>query len=115
MSEENFEQNGDQAEGGALATSGRQPLELTRPEHGRLPNNRPIEVSHLNVVETFREAGERPVTTSGIDISSQITVSGNRPIAKSHLQVSETYAVMGNRPVASNQIDDPALLMGYID
>ena len=50
-----------------------------------------------------------------MEISSTLTISGQRPIMVSHLQVSETYTVMGNRPVAPNEIDDPALLMGYLD
>ena len=50
-----------------------------------------------------------------MNISSSLTISGRRPIAVSTLNVSESYAIMGNRPVASNDIDDPAALMGYLD
>ena len=46
---------------------------------------------------------------------SSLAISGNRPIAASTLQISESYIVMGNRPVASNEADDTAALMGYID
>lgn len=81
-----------------------------------LPGNRPIEASHLNVVSTYKSVGAaRPVVAGGMEISSTLTISGQRPIMVSHLNVSETYTVMGNRPVASNEIDDPALLMGYLD
>ncbi|MGL5876192.1 MAG: hypothetical protein ACRC2V_00155 [Xenococcaceae cyanobacterium] len=77
--------------------------------------NRPVEPSHLQIVNTYRSVGgDRPVTTSGINVSSTLTVSGNRPIAVSTLQVSESY-IMGNRPIASNEIDDPTTLMGFID
>ncbi|MEA5467942.1 hypothetical protein [Spirulina sp. 06S082] len=80
-----------------------------------LPQNRPIEPSHLNIVGTYNAMGERPVTSSGLEISSSIVISGNRPIAKSILDISETYKVMGNRPVASNDFEDIATLIGYLD
>jgi hypothetical protein len=50
-----------------------------------------------------------------MEVSSTLSISGNRPIQISHLNISETYSVMGNRPVASNEIDDPAILMSYLD
>ncbi len=85
-------------------------------EPGLLPGNRPVEASHLKVVSTYKSVGAaRPVVASGMEVSSTLTISGQRPIMVSHLQVSETYTVMGNRPVAPNDIDDPALLMGYLD
>jgi hypothetical protein len=81
-----------------------------------LPNGRPIEPSHLQVVDTYSSVGSnRPITKSNLDISSTLTISGNRPITVSHLHISESYSVMGNRPVASNQIDDPTALMGFLD
>lgn len=85
-------------------------------EPGLLPGNRPVEASHLKVVGTYKSVGgSRPVSAGEMEISSTLTISGQRPIMVSHLQVSETYTVMGNRPVAPNDIDDPALLMGYLD
>lgn len=82
----------------------------------RLPNNRPIEASHLQVVSTFSSvSAPRPVVATGFEISGTLTVSGQRPIAASHLQVSDSIVIMGNRPVASNEIDDAATLMGYLD
>ena len=85
-------------------------------EPGLLPGNRPVEASHLKVVSTYKSVGAaRPVVAGDMEISSTLTISGQRPIMVSHLQVSETYTVMGNRPVAPNDIDDPALLMGYLD
>ena len=89
---------------------------LSVPKNTLLPGNRPIEPSHLDVVKTYSSVGSaRPVTKSGIEISSTMVISGNRPIALSHLHVSDTLVVMGNRPVASNEIDDVATLMGYLD
>jgi hypothetical protein len=81
-----------------------------------LPNNRPVEASHLKVVSTYTSVGgSRPVVSSGMEVSNTLAISGNRPIALSHLNISETYTVMGNRPVASNEIDDPTTLMGFLD
>ena len=85
-------------------------------EPGLLPGNRPVEASHLKIVSTYKSVGAaRPVAAGDMEISSTLTISGQRPFMVSHLQVSETYTVMGNRPVAPNEIDDPALLMGYLD
>lgn len=81
-----------------------------------VPGNRPIEASHLKVVSTYSSVGAtRPVVASGMEIKGTLTISGQRPIMASHLQVSDTYTVMGNRPVASNEIDDVAILMGFLD
>lgn len=81
-----------------------------------LPNNRPIEASHLKVIHTYNVVGSaRPVTASTMEVSGSLSISGNRPIALSHLKISETYSVMGNRPVASNDMDDFVTLMGYLD
>lgn len=92
-----------------------QGLQLVQPS-ATLPGNRPIEPSHLNVISTYSSVGgERPVVASGMDITGTLTISGHRPIMASHLKISETYSVMGNRPVASNEIDDPATLMGFLD
>ncbi|GBF80984.1 hypothetical protein [Aphanothece sacrum] len=87
---------------------------LTEPSY--LPGNRPIEASHLNIVSTYGSLGTtRPVVASGMEVSGTLTISGERPIMASHLHISETYNVMGDRPVASNEIDDPELLMGFLD
>ena len=80
-----------------------------------LPQNRPIEPSNLNVVSTYNTMGQRPVISSGLEVSNSLVISGNRPIMKSTLAVSETYSVMGQRPVASNEIEDIATLIGYLD
>lgn len=91
-------------------------LALSVHKNTLLPNNRPIEPSHLDIVKTYSSVGSvRPVTKSAMKVSNTMTISGNRPIAVSTLKVSETYIVMGNRPVASNEIDDSATLMGYLD
>ncbi len=79
-----------------------------------LPQNRPIEPSHLDIVNTYSSVGSnRPVTRGTIDFSSSLVISGNRPIAASTLKITESY--MGNRPVASNESDDTATLLEYLD
>ncbi|MBE9169005.1 hypothetical protein IQ238_16275 [Pleurocapsales cyanobacterium LEGE 06147] len=91
-------------------------LALSVHQNTLLPNNRPIEPSHLEVFRTYSSVGSvRPITKSTMKISNTMAISGNRPIAVSTLKVSETYVVMGNRPVASNEMEDTATLMGFID
>ena len=91
-------------------------LALSTQPRTLLPQNRPIEPSSLEIVHTYSSVGsDRPVSKGTVEFSSSITISGNRPIAASTLQVSESYVVMGNRPVASNESDETAALMGYID
>lgn len=90
-------------------------LALSTQPRSLLPQNRPIEPSHLEIVHTYSSVGSnRPVSKGTIDFSSSIAISGNRPIAASTLQISESY-IMGNRPVASNESDDTDSLMGYLD
>jgi hypothetical protein len=80
-----------------------------------LPENRPIEPSHLEIVNTYSSVGSnRPIVKGTVKFSSSIVISGNRPIAASTLKVSDSY-IMGNRPVASNESDDTSTLMGYLD
>ncbi|MGK7931464.1 MAG: hypothetical protein AB4041_08520 [Microcystaceae cyanobacterium] len=102
------------------AANGKETMALSvkeeKPGPIALPGNRPIEASHLDVVNTYHSVdGDRPVVASGLDVKGTLTISGSRPIVSSHLQISETYTVMGDRPVAPNDIDDPATLMGFLD
>ena len=81
-----------------------------------LPGNRPVEPNHLQIVHTYSSVGSlRPVTKSDLNIKNTIALSGDRPIMAGTLDISQEFKIMGNRPVASNQIDDPALLMGFLD
>jgi len=92
-----------------------QSLALSTQPQTLLPQNRPIEPSHLEIVNTYSSVGSnRPVTKGTVDFSSSLVISGNRPIASSTLQVSDSF-IMGNRPIASNEADDTAVLMGYLD
>ena len=81
-----------------------------------LPQNRPIEPSNMEIVNTYSSVGSnRPVSKGKVEFNSSLVISGNRPIAASSLQISDSYVVMGNRPVASNESDETASLMGYLD
>ena len=90
-------------------------LALSVQPKSMLPQNRPIEPSHLQIVNTYSSVGSnRPVSKGTVEFSSSIVISGNRPIAASTLQVSDSY-IMGNRPIASNESDETTALMGYLD
>ena len=92
-----------------------QALALSVQPKSMLPQNRPIEPSHLQIVNTYSSVGSnRPVSKGTVEFSSTLVISGNRPIAASTLQVSDSY-IMGNRPVASNESDETTALMGYLD
>ncbi len=81
-----------------------------------LPGNRPVEPNHLQIFHTYTSVGSiRPVIKSDLHIKSMMTLSGDRPISTCTLDISKEIIIMGNRPVASNQIDNPLLLMGFLD
>ncbi|MGF1541184.1 MAG: hypothetical protein ACFCU5_12160 [Pleurocapsa sp.] len=113
MTVENVDINGSQL---AEAETENQSTALSIQERNTLlPQNRPIEPSHLEIVRTYVSVGSnRPVTKGTINFNSSLTISGNRPIAVSTLKISDIH-ILGNRPVASNEIDDPTILMGYLD
>ncbi len=117
MTTETLEANSNQTEEHTSAQQEKEVVALKLAgKSALLPGNRPVEAKHLQVVHTYPSVGGvRPVVKSGLDIKGTMTVSGSRPITASHLHISETYKVMGSRPVASNQIDDPLMLMGYLD
>ena len=120
MSEEKTENNGNpKPEAEQQPTDNgnkKQALALSVQPKSLLPQNRPIQPSNLEIVHTYSSVGsDRPVAKGTVNFSSSLTISGNRPIAASTLQVSDSYVVMGNRPVASNESDETATLMGYID
>lgn len=107
---------------GAIELYQRNPLPGNRPiasdnldisEIVAIAGNRPISASHLRISETMSASGIRPIFASTLEIRDTITISGNRPIFASTLKVQEMLA--GNRPMASNDIDDPATLMGFLD
>jgi len=100
----------------SVADKGKSGLKFMTREGARLPGNRPIEASHLNVVGTYNSLGAiRPITATEGQRIGTMRISGHRPIYASTLVISESYSVMGNRPVASNEIDDPLLILDYLD
>ncbi len=99
----------------SIETAKEQGLALSVQPKSMLPQNRPIEPSHLQIVNTYSSVGSnRPVSKGTVEFSSSIVISGNRPIAASTLKVSDSY-IMGNRPIASNESDETTTLMGYLD
>jgi hypothetical protein len=105
---------------GTTSTSGTKPEETSAlklaTKSELLPGNRPIEPHHLQIVHTYSSVGSlRPVTKSDLNIKNTIVLSGSRPITAGSLNISQEITILGNRPVASNQIDDPLILMGFLD
>lgn len=100
----------------AKQEEGDRALALSTQPRTLLPQNRPIQPSSLEIVHTYSSVGsDRPVSKGTVKFTSSLAISGNRPIAASTLQVSDSYIIMGNRPVASNESDETAALMGYLD
>lgn len=117
MTVENLETNGNQAQenNAENQSTDKEALALSVQQRTLLPQNRPIEPSHLEIVNTYSSVGSnRPIAKGTVEFNSSLAISGNRPIAVSTLKISEIH-IMGNRPVASNDIDDVANLMGYLD
>lgn len=76
---------------------------------------RPITSSNLQVFDIVNVAGLRPIAASDVKFSDTITLIGDRTIALSNLNFSQTIPNSGVRPIASNEIEDYAYLMGFID
>jgi hypothetical protein len=76
-------------------------------------NGRPITASHLQVTEML--PGNRPVFASEFKSVQGALLPGDRPIMASDPHLLEASLLPGNRPIASNEIDDPATLMGFLD
>lgn len=110
---ENQENPQDEQQQGGLVEASKTGLDLYQTP--RLPQNRPIEPSHIQVVETYSIMGNRPVTASQMKIVDSLSISGHRPVMASSLVISEKYSLMGNRPIASNEDEDMSTLIGYLD
>ncbi len=94
----------EQEKASALAVQGgeaRKALDL-KPA-GYLPGNRPVGVSHREIVDTFSAVGGlRPIFSNDVDFTHTMKASGIRPISASTLAISETYHAMGNRPISAS-------------
>lgn len=77
---------------------------------------RPVEVSSLKVVSTYRAPEQRPIVVDTLQIARIDMMYGPRPVMVSTLKIDRLENAFGARPVASNQIDEePIVLMGYLD
>ena len=93
------------------------PTQIQMANTAMIMPNRPIEHSDLEVTRTIM--GNRPIvkTESALSVSlvpSEQTsgIMANRPVSVTQIQIT---GMIMNRPVASNQVDNPDILMGYID
>ncbi len=95
--------------------------------------HRPVGADSFQIVHTIRDSGVRPVGASLVKIDSSteflgrpvgadsfqivhtIRDSGVRPVGASLVKIDGSTQFIGNRPVASNELDDSAVLMGYLD
>ncbi|MCL6435485.1 MAG: hypothetical protein K6T90_14990 [Leptolyngbyaceae cyanobacterium HOT.MB2.61] len=76
-------------------------------------NGRPIAASNLKVAELL--PGDRPIFESDFHAVEGVVLPGDRPIMVSDPKLLSASLLPGNRPIASNEIDDAATLMGFID
>ncbi|WP_421659185.1 hypothetical protein [Leptothermofonsia sp. ETS-13] len=76
-------------------------------------NGRPIVASNLKVAELL--PGDRPIFESDFRVVEGAILPGDRPIMASDPKLLSASRLPGNRPIASNEIDDAATLMGFID
>lgn len=76
---------------------------------------RPIINDGFQAVQEINIMGIRPIGASQIQIAETVSMMGMRPIAYSGLNITEMMSVAGLRPIASNDIDDSATLMGFLD
>lgn len=81
---------------------------------GTILNNRPIMASDIRVLDVTAVGG-RPVFASDIVVRDDLTLPGGRPIVASDPRLLDATLLPGGRPIASNEIDDPEVLMGYLD
>ncbi|USR90159.1 hypothetical protein NEA10_15080 [Phormidium yuhuli AB48] len=91
-------------QGSALTVQGgeaRKALDLKPADY--LPGNRPVGVSHREIVDTFSAVGGlRPIFSNDVNFTQTMKASGVRPISASTLAISETYNTMGNRPISAS-------------
>jgi hypothetical protein len=81
---------------------------------GTILNNRPIEASHIRVLE-HSLPGHRPIFASDIIVRDDLTLPGGRPIIASDSRLLEASHIIGGRPIASNDLGENANLMGFLD
>jgi hypothetical protein len=103
------------SQGAALAVKSKEEssaIEVSQPRF--FMGNRPIEPTTLKVME-MTAVGNRPIFASEIQVVNSDLLPGHRPIIASKADLLNADMILGNRPIASNDIDDPLILMGYLD
>lgn len=80
-------------------------------------HNRPLEQNQFEIAGMLtakRPIGKAVHAPAVTFIQSENTGNSmaNRPVSTTEIQIS---SMVMNRPIASNEIDDPNLLMGYLD
>ncbi|MDT9197161.1 hypothetical protein [Limnospira sp. PMC 1042.18] len=87
------------------------------PEPSAIVNHRPVGQNQFEIAGMLtakRPIGKAVNTTSVTFIQPENPTGSmaNRPVSATELQIS---SMVMNRPIASNEIDDPDMLMGYLD
>jgi hypothetical protein len=99
-----------------ISQAGIRPIAVSHLEiYGTILNNRPIEASNLTVLDTNSIPGHRPIFASELHVLDTMSLPGHRPIVASDPQLLEASTLPGGRPIASNELDDSATLMGFLD
>lgn len=55
--------------------------------------------NHLDIAETFEDAGVRPIVDNHLDIAETFEDAGVRPVVDNHLDIAETFEDAGVRPI----------------
>ncbi|GAP98798.1 hypothetical protein NIES2104_53540 [Leptolyngbya sp. NIES-2104] len=98
---------------GTIQSAGIRPIEASHMEvYGTIMNGRPVSSSNLKVAEML--PGNRPIFYSDFH-SVEGSETFGRPVMLSEPGLLAAAQHMGGRPVFSNDIDDAANLMGFID
>ncbi|GAB4143716.1 MAG: hypothetical protein Fur0046_20970 [Cyanobacteria bacterium J069] len=100
-----------------FSVAGLRPIAAGKLEvYGTILNNRPIEASHLQVLDDA-QPGQRPVFATELLVRDDLTLPGGRPIVASDPRLLEASLLPGGRPIASNAIANETgdALMGFLD
>lgn len=102
---------------GTMTFSGVRPIEVTSLEvYDTMMGGRPIEASHLAVVDTETMPGHRPIFASTLAVVDADSLPGHRPIAASpDYLMHGSESLPNNRPIATNAPDAGGALMGFLD